>query len=220
LKPEVAHTLSATMDWHDGAGEQWTLAFTPYLSYVDNYIDADPIGSFNPYMKMTETKTLLKFANHDAQLFGASLAGNWRMLRSAAWGDVTLRGKLDWMRGQRTDGGNLYHIMPPNANLTLESKRDALTAYAQWVVVASKQHVDARRDEDKTAGYALLNIGGSYKINKVLSVQVGVRNVFDRAYAQPLGGVNLAALKAGATSTLMPIQGQGRSVDVGMSISF
>jgi len=220
LKPEVAHTVSATLNWHDETGEQWALALTPYMTYVDNFIDADVIGSFNPYMKMTETKYLMRFANHDAQLFGASLSGNWRVARSDDWGHVTLRGKIDWMRGQRSDGGNLYRIMPPNVNLTLENKRGGLTAYAQWLLVASKQHVDARRDEDKTPGYALLNMGASYQISKLLSVQVGVRNVFDRAYAQPLGGVNLAALSAGASSTLVPIQGQGRSVDLGLSVSF
>lgn len=220
LKPEVAHTLSATMDWHDAASDTWTLAFTPYLTYVDNYIDADVIGTFSPYMKMGETKALLQFANHDAQLFGASLSGNWQMLRGSAWGDVALRGKLEWMRGQRTDGGSLYRIMPPNVNLTLENKRGGLTMYAQWLLVASKQHVDARRDEDTTPGYSLLNVGASYAFNKTVSLQLGVRNVFDRAYAHPLGGVNLAALSAGATATLEPLPGQGRSVDLGLSVSF
>jgi hypothetical protein len=28
---------------------RWFFRLTPYFSYVENYIDADVIGSFNPY---------------------------------------------------------------------------------------------------------------------------------------------------------------------------
>jgi iron complex outermembrane recepter protein len=41
LEPEIAHTLSATFDWHDAEQRDWGLKVTPYISYVDDYIDAE-----------------------------------------------------------------------------------------------------------------------------------------------------------------------------------
>ncbi|MDZ4211346.1 MAG: TonB-dependent receptor, partial [Methylotenera sp.] len=40
IKPETAHTLSATANWHDNAQQNWNLKVTPYFTYVDDYIDA------------------------------------------------------------------------------------------------------------------------------------------------------------------------------------
>ena len=45
LKPEVAHTLSATADWHDAVQKEWGLKVTPYYTYVDDYIDAERCDS-------------------------------------------------------------------------------------------------------------------------------------------------------------------------------
>ncbi|MDO9007802.1 MAG: TonB-dependent receptor, partial [Thiobacillus sp.] len=40
LEPEIAHTLSATFDWHDARQQDWGLKITPYYTYVDDYINA------------------------------------------------------------------------------------------------------------------------------------------------------------------------------------
>ena len=227
LKPEVATTLSTAIDWHDGAADasarRWALRVSPYLTYVQDYIDADPIGTFHPYSRSTETRTLLQFANHDAHLYGASLSGHWQAWDDAAWGQWTWRGKLDWTRGQRSDGGELYRMMPLNLSLTLEQRLKRWTSYAQWQVVDSQHHVDERRDALPTAGYALLNLGTRWQGQdrlQGLSVELGVRNVFDRAYDLPLGGVNLAQFKMSSDATLQPLAGPGRSFDVGVRWRF
>ena len=41
LRPEVAHTLSATAGWQDAAKKGWALTVTPYLTRVQNYIDVE-----------------------------------------------------------------------------------------------------------------------------------------------------------------------------------
>lgn len=40
LKPEVAHTVSATANWHDANQEDWETKITPFYTHVENYIDA------------------------------------------------------------------------------------------------------------------------------------------------------------------------------------
>lgn len=220
LRPEVAHTVSATVDWHDAARDSWSLQLTPYASYVKDYIDADPIGSFNPYRRTTETRNLLRFANHDARLFGANLSGSWLAWRSADWGQWTWQGKLDWTRGHRTDGGALYRMMPLNLALALEHRLGPWRNFVQMQAVDRKRHVDARRDEDVTPGYTLFNLGTAYQATPDLTLLLTVRNLFDRAYALPQGGVNLAEFKMTSATTLSPLQGPGRSIDLGLTWRF
>lgn len=219
LKPEVANTLSATADWHDTDKSLWGVKLTPFYSYVQDYIDADRIDTFNPYMDMSETRALLRFANQDAQLYGINLSWQAQAWTGSSWGTGTFKGKVDWTRGQRKDGGDLYHIMPPNMTLGLEQAIGGWNHFLELVLVAKKSRVDERRDEDATAGYGLVNLGTKYQWQNGIGLQLGVRNLFDQQYALPLGGVSLAAFSAGSGG-LAPLQGQGRSIDVGVSLKF
>lgn len=221
LQPEVAHTVSATASWHDAAKARWEITVTPYYTFVEDYIDVNVLGTFNPYMRMGATKSLLQFANHDAHLYGVNLSGSAVAWDNASWGTGTVKGKLDVTRGRRDDGGDLYHQMPVHLTLSLEERWRDLTLSAELQAVARKSAVDDRRDEDRTAGYSLMNLGARYQMNKAFTVQVGVRNLFDRQYALPLGGVNLAAYQASASATqIEPLPGQGRSFDIGIGVKF
>src|SRR5690606_34322007 len=68
LKPETAHTLSATFDWHDAQRALWEIKITPYYTYVDDYVDADVIGS--TMLTGGIPRNTLQFDNHDATLYG------------------------------------------------------------------------------------------------------------------------------------------------------
>ena len=221
LQPEVAHTVSATARWHDAATARWEFTVTPYYTFVEDYIDVNVLGTFKPYMRMGATKSLLQFANHDAHLYGVNLSGSAVVWDNAAWGTGTFKGKLDVTRGRRDDGGDLYHQMPIHLTVSLEERWRDLTLSAELQAVARKSAVDDRRNEDRTAGYSLMNLGARYQVNKTFTLQAGVRNLFDRQYALPLGGANLAAYKASASATQIdPLPGQGRSFDIGMSVRF
>ena len=138
----------------------------------------------------------------------------------ADFGQGQLKAQLDYTRGERKDGGDLYHIMPPSLTLRVEQSVGAWSNAAEIKGVARKSRVDDRRLEDNSAGYALINLATRVQVNRQLSFSAGVRNLFDRAYVQPLGGVNLAAFKAAPMNGLLPLQGQGRSFDVGMNVLF
>jgi iron complex outermembrane recepter protein len=217
LKPEVANTVSATADWHDADKQRWGIKVTPFFTYVQDFIDVDTLGSFNP--GVGETKALLQFANHDAYLYGLNVSWQAVAWSSAGWGTGTFRGKLDWTQGKRTDGGNLYHLMPLNTTLRLDQTVGAWKNYAELVLVAKKSRVDDRRDEATTAGYGLANLGTRYQLTHGIEIQAGIRNLFDKSYELPLGGANLAAFAANGWS-IQTLQGQGRSLDVGLSIKF
>ncbi|QDD63337.1 TonB-dependent receptor [Herbaspirillum seropedicae] len=224
LKPEVAHTLSATADWHsddgEGAERRWFFRFTPYFSYVENYIDADVIGSFNPYSISGASGKLLQFANHDARLYGLNASWKWPLWSDAGLGDIAFTGKAGITRGKRVDGGNLYHMMPFNVLAALEQKRGAWTHRAELNYVARKTLVDNNRLEPVTASYTVFNLKSSYRFNPSITVSAGISNLFNRNYADPMGGVYLSGLAKARAGSLQPLPGYGRSLDVGVNVSF
>ncbi|PHV15250.1 TonB-dependent receptor [Janthinobacterium sp. BJB303] len=219
LKPETAYTAAFTADWHGGGEDGWFLRVNPYYSKVDNYIDVDVLASFHPYMKMGANGNLLRFANHDARLYGANVAWQLPLVRSARWGRFMVTGNAAYTRGKRSDGGDLYRMMPFNALLAVEHKLGAWSSRIETKIVARKDKVDARRFEPETGGYALVNLRSSVALSKMASLSAGVSNLFNRAYADPLGGVYLSGLKANG-GALQALPAEGRSIDLGLQLKF
>lgn len=222
LNPEVAHTLSASAVWRDGAQDNWEAKLTPYFSYVQDYIDVDKIGVLGSGASQVN---LLQFANHDAQLYGFDLSGQVRLLQSADYGSLTLSGVAGYVHGRRIDNGSsLYHMMPLNGKAALEHKialfGGELTSAVELQAVAAKTDVEAARLEPTTPAYALMNLRSAFEI-KNLRFDLGVENLFDNLYYPPLAGVDYADFKAGANSVLhTPVAGMGRTIYSGMTIKF
>jgi len=221
LKPEVAHTISTSVAWYDAAKKEWELKLTPYYSYVQDYIGASRIGTFNPLMSMSTTGALLQLENHDAQFYGVDMAWKRGLWGSSQFGEGRLSGTLGWTRGEHVNSNeDLYHIMPINVRMKLEQRISAWTNAVEMQLVDKKTHVDAQRFEPKTSGYALVNLRSSYQWQKA-RLDLGVTNLFDKYYQLPLGGVDYADWKAnGAIGPIGPVAGMGRSVNVGLTLLF
>ncbi|MDZ4313992.1 MAG: TonB-dependent receptor, partial [Azonexus sp.] len=113
LKPEKAHTLSATFDWH-GADRSWGLKATPYYTHVTDYIDAVKAGTF-----AANRFNVLKYANQSARLYGLDLSGHMPLANSSL-GEFGVKGLINYTKGKNRDtGDDLYNIMPLNAKATL-----------------------------------------------------------------------------------------------------
>jgi len=219
LDPEIAHTLSATLRWQDALnGRQ--MSVSSYYTQVDDYIDAQKIGTFNPRMAMQVTRPLLQFINIDAYIYGMEIQGQMSLLNIQGQ-ELHLNSRLAYTRGERDDNtGNLYHIMPLNLNVALEHSYKNWTNSLQVEWVDHKKNVDPLRLEALTAGYALVDLEVSYRWEK-LALSLGLSNLFDRQYDLPLGGVNYAGwLAGGQTGEFGALPGEGRSVDFGIKYDF
>jgi iron complex outermembrane receptor protein len=213
LDPEVAHTVSVTGRWQDKSRSAWGLTVTPYYTYVEDYIDADFVATQSNPKFVT-----LRFANHDARLFGVNVSGNLALWRSADLGNFDLFGVVGYVDGENLDtGDNLYHMMPFNAQLTLAHRLGNWSSAVEVVAVAEKSQVNDLRNEPVTPGYALVNLRTSYEWQSV-RLDLGVENLFDKLYYSPLGGVDYADYKAG--SPLGPVPGLGRSFNAGLTVRF
>ncbi|MBS1190027.1 MAG: TonB-dependent receptor [Rhodocyclaceae bacterium] len=220
LKPEVAHTLSLSADWHDAGRRDWGVRVAPFYSQVENYIDARcrtacPANQFN----------YLQLVNQDARLYGLDLSGFAALGRIEGVGEFTGRALVGYVNGKNTrSDDHLYNIMPLNARFVLEHRLGNWTNTVEEVLVSGKDHISQVRNEMKTSGYGLLNLRSSYDA-KSYRVDVGIDNALNKFYASPLGG---AYIGQGRTMSLngagapwgIPVPGMGRSIYAGVTVRF
>jgi len=224
LKPEKAHTVSATVDWH-AEDRRWAVSATPYYTRVQDYIDAiqwDRVANQPAATNTTGEFTVLKYRNQSARLYGIDLSAHAPLARTG-WGDFGLEGLLAYTRGKNLDTGEgLYNIMPLNATLTLTHTLGGWDNRMELVMVSRKDDVSATRNELETAGYALVNLRGGYTWRQA-TLSVGVDNLFDKFYAQPTGG---AYTGQGRTMSIngipwgIAVPGAGRSLYAGVTVKF
>jgi len=230
LKPEKAHTLSTTLDWHS-ADREWELKATPYFTYVTDYIDAVQWNSTTNSARTTLLKnqfTVLRYTNQSARLYGLDLSGRMPLAQTSV-GQFAVKGLLNYTKGENRDTGyDLYNIMPLNTKITLTQNYNRWINALELQMVKSKDNVSDMRNEIKTPGYSLVNLRSSYRWKKA-RLDFGIENLLDKAYYLPLGG---AYVGQGTTMTtaLVPtgsiplwgtaVPAMGRSFNVGMTLNF
>ena len=230
LDPEAAHTVSFTASWHDPARKVWELKVSPYCSYVVDYIDVDrcDIGkcltNLPSNLSTQDNFVYLQFANHDAWLYGVNIDGKLALWDDDSFGQGAFRGSLSFVQGQRTDGVNLYHMMPLNGLVAIDQTWGNWTNSVELQLVASKTLVSQEHNELETDAYALLNLRTSYRWENV-RVDFAVENVFDQDYDLPLGGANLVNYRVPTMMGSTPawgyaVAGPGRSFNTRVSVSF
>ena len=228
LKPEKAHTLSATLDWH-AADRHWEFKATPYYTRVTDYIDVTRCFGSGAVCGGTSNNTAanqfvyLQFANQKARLYGVDLSGHMPLAKTEGWGSFTLAGIVNYVNGKnRTTGDDLYNIMPMNGRFSLSQTLGAWVNTAELQLVKAKTDVSYVRNEIRTPGYGLLNLRSSYTW-KQARIDIGMDNVFNRFYFLPLGGAYVGQGKT-MSGTAVPwgiaVPGMGRSVYTGLTYAF
>ncbi len=220
LKPEVARTLSATANWHDESGFEVKLA--PYYTHVQNYIDAVRCAgagtACTPANLIATTGFVnLQFVNQTARLYGADVSARLPLADTGGYGRFAATGVLNYVNGKNlTTGDNLYHIMPLSAKLAVEQRWGNWTNSVEAQLVSAKTQVQAARNELRTGGYSLLNLHSSYEWQQV-RLDVGVENLFNKLYADPLGGSYLGQRVA---TYGISVPGMGRSINASLTVKF
>ena len=228
LKPEKAHTLSATFDWH-ASDRGWEFKATPYATYVTDYIDAVRCttavipGSACPASStVTNQFVQLQYANQSARLFGLDLSGHMPLAQTGL-GELGLKGLLNYTNGKNRDtGDDLYNIMPLNAKITFTQKLGGWNNGLELALVGAKNSVSDARNEIKTAGYSLVNLRASYSW-KQTRVDFGIENLFDKHYFLPTGGAYTGQGTTMSTNGIpwsIAVPGMGRSLYAGLNVKF
>jgi iron complex outermembrane receptor protein len=227
LKPEVAHTLSMTGNWHDAAQQKWRLKVTPYISRVENYIDA--VACPTCVNTRTDGFVNLSLANQTARLYGADVSANMVLLSSSAYGSFDAKALVNYVKGTNlTTHDDLYNIMPLNLKVAVEQRLGQWRNTIEAKFVSAKTDVQAVRQELPTAGYGLLNFYSSYEW-KQARLDIGVENMLNKYYIHPLGGAYLGQGATMMSSSMMGITppqygtlvpSMGRSINTSVTFKF
>ena len=226
LTPEVAHTVSATGDWHDAARTRWGVKATAYYTYVKDYIDARrcDFGQCSPgNVTATNAFVLLQYANQAARLYGMDLSGRLLLAQGDSWGSLTTSLGLGFVRGDNlTTGDGLYAVMPVNALLSVVYQLGTWTTTAELLGVASKSHVSQVRNEIPTGAYGVLNLRSSYEW-KFLRLDVAIENLLDSLYSNPLGGAYVGQGPSMSTTGIpwgVAVPGAARSFNLALNFHY
>lgn len=208
LESETATTISASASWRGGGAHPWEIKITPYYTDVEDYIGVTKLQDLMSFAQ-------LQFVNHDAELYGVDLSASWRLMDAPEDGSLDLTLAAGWVEGRDTTAGtDLYHLMPVEAQIALEYRKDGWSGTAALRLAGEKSNVDTLRGEPRTGAFALLDLRGGYAWEGG-RVDVGVENVFDTEYDDPLGGVSLGDYNA--TGVLRPVPGMGRSFGIALT---
>jgi iron complex outermembrane receptor protein len=230
LDPEVARTLSFTADWHAADADRGRFVVTPYYTRVDDYIDAvqwNSLANTPRAVPVVDNFTVLRYVNQAAELYGVDFSATSLLGETERAGTFTadLVGSYAYGKNIDTDD-HLYNIMPFNATLSLTQERGGWRNSIEGEFVGAKRNVSEVRNEMQTAGYGLLHLRSRYE-HDAWSVEIGVENLLDRFYDDPLGG---AYVGQGTTMTIppapnqprwgTPVPGAGRSIYAGVGVQF
>jgi len=193
----------------------------PHVFYqnIDNYIQGTPLGMGDMSAKMMAQMMAgddnpLKFTNVDAKLYGVDVNGHYYINEQ-----VQLSAIVSYVRGERRDiNDNLYRIAPLNGQLNASYFSENWSASLAFVMAAAQNDVSLTNDEQKSAGYGIVNIDALYHFNNNLTLRAGVDNLFDKEYQNHLGGYN--RVKGSAVPVMDRLPAEGTSAWAELTYSF
>ncbi|PCJ36159.1 MAG: TonB-dependent receptor [Cellvibrionales bacterium] len=213
LDSETNHEITLGLDWSEG---DFYANGQVFFRKVDDFIQGTPSSNMTANMlsTMMSGQPPLQFNNIDAELYG--LDGRYGMVLNDNW---RLDGVLSYVRGKDKDGNdNLYRLAPLNNRLTLTWEQDKLSVNIESVLYASQSKTASYNDEEKSAGYGLLNLYSQYQLSSDLRINAGIANLLDKEYVDHLTGYNRNGDSDIAVGDRLP--GRGRNLFVSAALSF
>jgi iron complex outermembrane receptor protein len=186
LDSETAYQLDLGLQYQDA-----DFMIAPHVFYqsIDDYIQGTPMGMNDMAAKqlanmMANDSNPLKFSNVDAKLYGFDLNGYYNFSES-----LQLFTIINYVEGERRDiNDNLYRIAPLNGQVHLSYTTHHWMLKTSLVMAAKQSNVSNTNNEQKTAGYGVVNIDAQYYVNNDLALRFGVDNLLDKNYQNHLGG--------------------------------
>jgi iron complex outermembrane receptor protein len=179
LDPETAYQFELGLEYAAGG-----LYVAPRAFYhrINDYIQGQEITGTTANMvrgMMTggASTAVLQFTNVDAELYGFDIEWGYELTM-----DLRLEGAVSYVRGRRVSGDhdNLYRIAPLNTRAQLIYEQINWSIATEVEAYAAQNDVAEYNSEQKTAGYGLFHVRGTYQPVKGFDIGLGVENILDR----------------------------------------
>lgn len=175
LDPERSLQVSGAVERR---GDGWEIRFSPFLQYVDDYIQGRPDSGGGAF---------LQFQNlNRARLYGADLEARYELRE-----DLAISGFVSHVRGRDLENNdNLYRVAPLRGLVDLAWTGVPWEAHLECEWADSQDDTAAFNGEPATPGYGLWHVRLAREFDVGARVELGVENVFDKGYADHLEGIN------------------------------
>ena len=177
---------------------------TVFYDAVEDYILRD--------QRMVTNGKITTYRNVNATLYGAQVEG----YTGFAW-NSQLAGGLNYVNSHNdSDNRNIAQTPPLSGYVALNKQAGDLGLGARFRFQDKQSAIDTLSglDTQKTPAWSVLDLYGSYRINKTVKVMAGVDNVFDHAYFQHVGRTD------SLTGNTINLYEPGRSAWVKLSAKF
>ncbi len=208
LDPEKHHQLelgvvSETADMN--------ISSSIYYNDVDDFILYDRAHGQDSIL-LADSAVI--YRNIDAELYGLEFEIGQR------WGNWSAGFTLAYTHAQnKSDHRPIAQIPPLEGSVSLDYTNGPWSAGGVVRAAAQQSRVDDNTatgsglDSEKTPGWGVLDLHAGYKIKKQWQIEVGVKNLFDKDYAQHLN-------KASSIDAGSQVDEPGRSFWVSMNATF
>ena len=172
--------------WIDAAYENLTLSINGFLRQMDQYITLSPTDL--PKRLPLSPDTVFRYINGSAQFAGFDVSLNYRFLDQ--WRAM---GELSYLYGEDTELDEPVLGVSPlsgSAGLRYDFAEIPLFLESTFQFVSSQDRVSSARGEQSTDGYTLADLQGGWSVTRNVSLQFGVKNLFDTQYVNHLNARN------------------------------
>lgn len=201
LSPEKHHQIDTGLHKQT---EHYGWRATVFYDAVQDYILRD--------RRVVTNGRITTYRNVNATLYGAQLEGYTGFI-----GGSQLAGGLSYVSSHNdTDNRNIAQTPPLSGYVAFNKNWSDYGLGARFRFQNQQSAIDTLSglDIQKTPAWSVLDLYGSYRINKTVKVMAGVDNVFDHAYFQHVGRID------NTTGATYNVYEPGRSAWVKLSAKF
>ncbi|WP_394060990.1 TonB-dependent hemoglobin/transferrin/lactoferrin family receptor [Alcaligenes sp. WGS1538] len=187
LKPEISRGWELGGQWGDDRkGVRLSVFHNNYKNFIESEVVIDPDSpQWNPAWTGRYPMGVTAVANKArVQIYGAELAGHWML--TPQW---RLRSGLSWARGKDRDSGlPINSVAPLGGMAALAYLQPRWGAELALHASAKRERVEDPARDFQTPGFGVWNLKAWWEPQQVdgLRVQIGVYNLFDKYYWNPL----------------------------------
>ena len=190
-------------------GETWSASITPFYQSVRDFIQGEPIARMQAGLPVLQYQNIRR-----AELYGAEVAVEWDFHEH-----LTFAANASYTRAENRENGEaLYRVAPLRGMAALVYQNNGWEAALECEWAAAQSRVARGQGEPETPGYGLVHLRVARELPHGVRIEAGVENVFDKRYADHLGGVNRVA--GGDVPVGGRIPGAGRFFYTGVNWTF
>ncbi|MFW6157649.1 MAG: TonB-dependent receptor, partial [Balneolaceae bacterium] len=172
--------------WLDGSYEKISISLNGFVRHMDNYITLEATDL--PKRQPMSPETVYQYINGSARFTGFDLSARYRIIDP-----LQIHSSFSYLWGEDTELEEpALGVSPLSGAVDLRYDFVAWPIFVESTVnyVGEQDRVATARGETPTDGYTLVDLLAGWSYKNTLTLQLGIKNLFDRQYVNHLNAKN------------------------------